>query len=268
MCFHSGQSWGNMDQLWSKHKVGTSKQLQARAKKLSLVLCSLAWVQCVQRGFWTGAVCVLLLHLEGVILSAKSTLVTLKLLSWQITEPLLAGRRMRVRTQLVWVSNSVLRSHFQTVTELPDLLIHVLSCLGELCLIVMFSNSSPNKTQLKWSWAPAVQNKLLPVRCTWGDRVGMGDVKSGRKQSLGLSFCKWKSTSNPEVLVAHSCLQITFHTQQSHIWSLTIHFGLLASLAPVTGLSVQWIWGIQPCSKSSWMKMWCDTMQLAVSSSG
>lgn len=26
------------------------------------------------------------------------------------------------------------------------------------------------------------------------------------------------------------------HTQQSHIWSLTIHFGLLASLAPVTGL--------------------------------
>lgn len=69
--------------------------------------------------------CVLLLHLEGVSLSAKSTLVTPKSLCWQITDPLLAGRRMRVRTLLVWVSNSVLRNHFQTVTELPDLLMDV-----------------------------------------------------------------------------------------------------------------------------------------------
>lgn len=113
MCFHSGQSWGDVDQLWSKHRLGTSKQLQAWAKKLSPLLRSLAWLQHMQRGFWTGAGCVLLLHLEGVSLSAKSTLVTPKSLSWQITEPLLAGRRMRVRTQLVWVSNSVVRNNSQ-----------------------------------------------------------------------------------------------------------------------------------------------------------
>lgn len=57
MCFLSGQSWGDVEQLWSKHKVGTSKQLQAWARKLSPLLRSLAWVQCVQRGFGLELLC-------------------------------------------------------------------------------------------------------------------------------------------------------------------------------------------------------------------
>lgn len=83
MCFRSGQSWGDVDQLWSKRSVGRSKQREAWAKKLSLLPGLLAWVQCMhkcKRGFWTGAVCILPVCLEEVGLSAKSTLVNPKLL--------------------------------------------------------------------------------------------------------------------------------------------------------------------------------------------
>lgn len=98
----------------SKHEPGNSAPCYVHWLGFSVCRGALGW-----------SFCVLLLHLEGVSLSEKSTLVTPKSLSWQIIDPLLAGRRMRVRTQLVWVSNSVLRKHFQAVTELPDLLMDV-----------------------------------------------------------------------------------------------------------------------------------------------
>lgn len=63
---------------------------------------------------------------------------------------------------------------------------------------------------------PAVQDKLPSVRCTSGGRMGMGDVKSGRKQSLGVSLCNGNQT--PEVLVVHICLQIVFpHSAEPHL---------------------------------------------------
>lgn len=46
--------------------------------------------------------------------------------------------------------------------------------------------------------------------------MGTGDVKSGRKQSLELSLSNGNQV--PEVLVVHSCKQITFpHSAEPHL---------------------------------------------------
>lgn len=102
------------------------------------------------------------------------------------------------------------------------------------CLIPTFSNSSSMKT----SWnSPELQ--LYKITCL---QPGVHQVAEWEQGMLNLGGSRvWGSSSAMEIKFLKfwwftAACKSPSHTQQSHIWSLTIHFGLLASLAPVTGL--------------------------------